>query len=120
MVEQKLTQLKPGMMKRRSQRLVLNVPVVVHRQPTEGPPFNEGTHTLVLSAHGALLSLTSHVAPEQTLVLQNAASGEEVVCRVVYTEKNLAGRPEVAVEFKQPAPRFWHIAFPPSDWTPTR
>ena len=120
MFEQKLSQLRPWTTKRRSQRLVLSVPVVVHRLPTEGAPFYEGTHTSVLSAHGALVDMASNVVPEQTLVLQNALSGEEVVCRVVSTEKKLTGRPQVAIEFKQPAPNFWHIAFPPPDWTPTR
>ncbi len=86
--------------------------------PKQGPPFYEGTHTLVVSAHGALLALAANVVPEQRLVLQNVMSGEEQECRVVFTDKKLAGPTEVAVEFTQPAPQFWHIAFPPVDWAP--
>jgi hypothetical protein len=26
------------------------------------------------------------------------------------------GKTEVGIEFLEPAPRFWHIAFPPEDW----
>jgi hypothetical protein len=120
MVEQRFSQLKPGPRTRRSQRLILSVPIVVHRVPKEGPPFYEGTHTLVVSAHGALLALAANVVPEQRLVLQNVMSGEEQECRVVFTDKKLAGPTEVAVEFTQPAPKFWHIAFPPADWVPSR
>jgi hypothetical protein len=94
----------------------MNVPIVVHRVPGERPPFYEGTHTLVVSAHGALLALAANVAPEQRLVLQNVLSGEEQECRVVLTERKLTGPAQVAVEFKRPAPNFWHIAFPPPDW----
>ncbi len=106
--------------KRRSARLAMNVPIVVHRATNEGPPFYEGTHTLVVSAHGALLALAANVAPEQRLVLQNVLSGEEEECRVVVAEKKLTGPAQVAVEFKRPAPKFWHIAFPPPDWAPYR
>ncbi len=96
----------------------MNIPIVVHRATKDAPPFYEGTHTLVVSAHGALLALAANVAPEQRLILQNVMSGEEQECRVVLTEKKLTGPKQVAVEFKQPAPSFWHIAFPPSDWAP--
>lgn len=110
-------QPKPRPRKRRSQRLVLSVPVVVHRLPKEGPPFNEGTRTLVVNAHGALIALTANVAHDQRLVLQNVLSGEEQECRVVFMEMKVTGPPEVAIEFKRSAPSFWHMAFPPPDWT---
>jgi hypothetical protein len=102
---------------RRSQRIDLNVPVVVHRPPRQGPQFYESTETLVVSAHGALMALTGTVAPKQRLLVQNTGSGEQQECHVVYVKKELTGPPQVAVEFIRPAPSFWHIAFPPADWT---
>jgi len=60
---------------RRSRRIDLDVPVVVHRPPNEGPRFSENTKTLVVNAHGALLALKGMVAPRQKLFLQNKASG---------------------------------------------
>lgn len=104
--------------KRRSQRLVLSVPVVAYRSQKLGLAFSEGTRTLVVSAHGALISLTAKVAADQTLLLKHALNGEEQECRVVFTQKKLMGPTEVGIEFRQPAPSFWHIAFPPIDWTP--
>jgi hypothetical protein len=103
--------------KRRSQRLALSVPVVAYRSQKLGLPFSEGTRTLMVSAHGALISLDAKVVADQSLVLKHELSGEEQECRVVFTEKKLMGPTEVGIEFRQPAPNFWHIAFPPSDWT---
>jgi hypothetical protein len=104
---------------RRSQRIELNVPVVVYRALGEGPQFYENTQTLVVSAHGALMVLTDLVAPRQRLLMQNPTSGENLECRVVSVKKELIGPPKVAVEFTRPAPGFWHLAFPPADWNPS-
>jgi hypothetical protein len=116
MSDQQLTEPKPWLSKRRSQRIALNVPVVVHRPAKDGPQFYESTQTLVVSAHGALVALVDLVAPKQRLLLQNADSGEQQECRVVYVEKVLMGPPRVAVEFTRPLASFWRIAFPPADW----
>jgi hypothetical protein len=102
---------------RRSRRIDLNVSVVVHRPPKEGPKFSESTKTLVVNAHGALLALKGMVAPRQKLFLQNTASGEQQECRVVSVNHELSGPPTVAVEFTKPAPSFWRVAFPPTDWS---
>jgi hypothetical protein len=117
MDDQKLTNTERWLKKRRSQRINLNVPVVVYSPAREGPLFYESTQTLVVSAHGALMALTAMVAPKQRLLVQNTASGEQRECRVVYVKKELTGPPQVAVEFTRPAQSFWHIVFPPDDWT---
>jgi hypothetical protein len=116
MDDQKLTNTKRWLKNRRSQRVELNLPVVVYRAPGEGPQFYENTQTLVVSAHGALMALSDMVAPRQRLLVQNPNSGEHLECRVVSVKKELIGPPKVAVEFTRPSPGFWHIAFPPADW----
>jgi hypothetical protein len=116
MYDQKPINTRRRLKNRRSQRIDLNIPVVVHRPPSEGPRFYESTQTLVVSAHGALMALTDLVAPKQRLFVQNTDSGEQQECRVVYVKRELTGPPKVAVEFTRPAPSFWHIAFPPADW----
>lgn len=116
MGDPRLTKTKRWLKNRRSQRINLDVPVVVSRPRREGPEFSESTRTLVVSAHGALMVLRGMVAPKQRLLLQNSGSGEQQECRVVYVNNELVGPPTVAVEFARPAPRFWHIAFPPSNW----
>lgn len=82
--QQLFVELNPWAKKRRSQRLALSVPVLAYRLAKEGPPFFEGTYTLVVSAHGALIGLATNVAPGQRLVLQHSLSGEEQECRVVF------------------------------------
>jgi hypothetical protein len=101
---------------RRSQRLMQSIPLVAYRPPRQSPPFFERTHTLVVSAHGALISLVTKVALGQRIVVQNAFSGDEQECRVVFTEKELIGPTKVGIEFQRPAPDFWRVAFPPLDW----
>jgi hypothetical protein len=117
MYDQKPTKTTLRLKGRRSQRIDLSVSVVVHRPRNEGPQFSENTKTLVVSAHGALVALKGMVAPKQRLLLQNTASGEQQECRVVSVNKDLTGPPTVAVEFAKPAPSFWRVAFPPSDWS---
>jgi hypothetical protein len=116
MHDQKLSDKVKWLKNRRSQRIDLNVPVVVYPPPNEGAQFYESTQTLVVSAHGALLALTDKVMPKQRLLVQNAESGEQEECRVVSVKKGMTGPPKVAVEFTRPAPSFWHLAFPPADW----
>ena len=116
MYDQKPAKTTLRLKSRRSRRIDLNVSVLVHRPPKEGPQFYESTKTLVVNAHGALLALKGMVAPKQRLFLQNTASGEEQECRVVSVNHELTGPPTVAVEFARPAPGFWRIAFPPADW----
>jgi hypothetical protein len=116
MHDQKLSQAVRWLKNRRSQRIELSVPVVVHRPPSDGPQFYEATQTLVVSAHGALMALTAMVATKQRLLVQNTGTGEQQECRVVYVKQEQTGPPRVALEFTQPAPSFWRIAFPPADW----
>jgi hypothetical protein len=63
MHDKKLTDSNRLSKNRRSQRIEMNVPVVVYRTRGEGPQFYENTQTLVINAHGALVALTDMVAP---------------------------------------------------------
>jgi hypothetical protein len=116
MLQQRFNLPNPWERMRRSQRLALSIPVVAYRYHKLGLPFSEGTRTLVVNAHGALISLTAQVEVDQRLVLKHALSSEEQECRIVFTEVKLTGPTEVGIEFHQPAPNFWGIAFPPADW----
>jgi hypothetical protein len=113
------TGAKRWLKNRRSERIELRVPVVIYRPAGEGPPFYENTQTLVVNAHGALIPLTALVATKQRLLLQNTNSGEQQECRVVSINHERTGPSKVAVEFTQPSPRIWRVAYPPADWTTT-
>lgn len=103
---------------RRSQRVLLSMPVKVRLPPENDPPLSEESHTLVVNAHGALIALMMNVQPGQTLVLKNRDSGEEQECRVVHVDRKQAEQNEVGILFARPAPHFWGVDFPPPDWKP--
>jgi hypothetical protein len=102
--------------KRRSQRLLLQVGVTVRREAVKGA-FTEETSTLVVNAHGALVALAAPAQSGETLFVVNRSTQEERHCRVVYLGPQADGKAQVGLEFVEPAPNFWHISFPPEDWS---
>jgi hypothetical protein len=107
----------PDANRRRSQRVILSVPVSVTGQGPKGK-FTEETKTLVVNAHGALVPLRAKVAQGQQLELKSVSNPEMQVCKVVYIGPTVQGQTQVGIEFTKPAPHFWHVAFPPENWTP--
>ena len=104
--------------RRRSQRVLMRVPVRVSGQAADGASFEEETHTLSISPHGALLVLTPAVQRGQRFILANLQTKAALECVVAHLER-LPGEPiQVGVEFSLPNPAFWRVAFPPKDWTP--
>ena len=101
---------------RRSQRVVARVRVRVIRRGSDDAAMSEDTHTLVINAHGALITLAMIVHPREVLFIRNLGSGHEQVIRVVRLGEKREAKREVAIEFASPAPRFWNIDFPPADW----
>jgi hypothetical protein len=103
---------------RRSQRVLLQIPIQVRAQFDGSVPLIEDTRTLEVNAHGALISLAMVVHAGQRLILRNWGSSEEQECRVVHTQERPMGKNEVGLAFLDPTPKFWNIDFPPLDWRP--
>lgn len=103
--------------RRRSQRVKIEIPLVVQTQADSRGPASEKTHTMVVNAHGALIALAMKVSIGQLLTITNAKTDEELDCHVAYIGPAQTEKPQVGIEFEKPAPRFWHIGFPPEDWT---
>ena len=101
--------------RRRSQRVLLQVAVLVRTDMPGGKRLQIQAFTLVVNAHGALIALAMNVHPNELLAIKNSNSAEVKQSRVVLVGEG-ASRSEVAIEFTEPAPRFWHIDFPPADW----
>ena len=102
---------------RRSQRILLAIPVRVSGKRANGSSFVEHAKTLIVNAHGALLQLEEPVREGQALSVRNVITGEETPCKVVDLSPGTNGVGEVGVEFAQPNPRFWRVSFPPADWS---
>ena len=105
--------------RRQSQRVCVSVDVVVLWRDSGGEPISEETKTLVVNAHGALLNLHTAVRIGDSINLKNATTQEEIACRVLNlgSSDKKSGMRTVGIEFVEPAARFWHISFPPADWT---
>lgn len=103
---------------RRSQRAFLSLGILVEGETPQGKLFEEETSTLAVSAHGALILLANDVAIQQKVQLIHKGTGQRQACRVAYRGSVHSSKTEVGVEFLSPAPRFWQIDFPPSDWNP--
>lgn len=108
----------PESARRRSERLLLQIPVLVYGKRENEEAFRERTHTLVINAHGALLTMTTPVALRQVIGLENVATGAERESAVVFVGERKDGHTHVGVEFLAPDPAFWNIKFPPVSWNP--
>jgi hypothetical protein len=104
--------------RRRSQRVLMTVPVRVSGQTGIASHFEEETRTVAISAHGALILVSTQVYRGQRLTLSNVQTKAALECVVAHVAKYQDAQPQVGVEFMLPNPIFWHVAFPPEDWTP--
>jgi len=104
--------------RRRSQRVLMKIPVRVTGQSDTGLFFEEETHTLSISTHGALIVVAAPVYRGQRFTLSNVQTKATLECVVVHIERLRGEQTQVGVEFMLPHPTFWRVAFPPKDWTP--
>jgi len=104
--------------RRRSQRVLMTIPIRVSGQSGAGLSFEEETHTRAISAHGALILASTQVHRGQRLTLSNVQTKAALECVVAHIDRRQKDHPQVGVEFTLPNPMFWHVSFPPKDWTP--
>jgi hypothetical protein len=99
---------------KKNQRLRLELPVFVYGRSTnsEPEPLHEMARSLVVYARGGVLVLGATVKLGQELLLVNPRSEAQAACRIVGFEPC---PPMVRLEFTQPVPGFWGVAFPPED-----
>ena len=106
------------MARRRSQRVLMQVAIRVRGNNAQGTAFEEETETLAINAHGALILLQVRLISGNKVLMQHKRTQEEQECKVVFLGPVRSGKSEVGLEFCQPRPSFWRVAFPPEDWTP--
>jgi hypothetical protein len=102
--------------RRRSQRVSLQVAVLVRTETPGGEQIQIQGFTSEVSAHGGSLELPFKLTANQKITLVNPHTGREIGCRVVTIE----GSPEswftIAFEFSERCPQFWPLSFVPKDW----
>src|SRR6266481_114467 len=70
--------------RRRSQRVLMTIPVRVSGQMGVGLPFEEDTYTVAISAHGALILVSTQVYRGQRLSLSNVQTKAALECVVAH------------------------------------
>ena len=104
--------------RRRSQRVLMQVPVRIHGKDAQGAPFDEETETLAINAHGALVLLQARLTSGSRIQLQHKRTEEQQECHVVFLGPVRGNKAEIGFEFSAARPQFWRVAFPPEDWNP--
>jgi hypothetical protein len=104
--------------RRRSQRVLMQVGVLIRGNDAQGKPFEEKTDTLAINAHGALVALKTRITSGSKLKMKHNMTEEDQECHVVFLGPVRDGKAEIGLEFSEPRPAFWRVTFPPEDWTP--
>ena len=111
-----MAETQTGQNRRRSERVMLHMPVQVLAENEERQQIRVEAKTLVVNAHGGLMKMKDHLHVGQSFLLTNPATGSEMSCRVVRVDESGVEDFHIAFEFDRPAPKFWPVTFPPPDW----
>jgi PilZ domain-containing protein len=96
--------------RRRAQRVLLRINVVVHvagKLPIQG-------HTHTVSASGAMIVMSEPLAEGTKVTVENTKTQNKVEAKVVRPPQTTSDGSLVPIEFSAPSPVFWNVFFPPS------
>ena len=96
--------------RRRTQRVLLRVPVILHLAGKS--PVHGNTHTV--SAGGAMIVVKDAINEGTKVTIENPATKAQIEGKVVRPPQLAADGLLVPIEFTTPSPTFWNIFFPPS------
>ena len=113
---QNVIEFATGADRRRSERLFLDVNLIVRGESVEREVFEEPTFTISVSAHGALVVMSTKVAIGQTLFLKDPATQKEMEGRVTRFGPLHGKEAQVGINFTQPTLMFWPAVFSPKSW----
>jgi hypothetical protein len=108
----------PGEERRRSQRVIIMVPVTLEMTKS-GKVVKVPAHTIAVNIHGAMVICRQSVDSETKVEIVNDRTREHTSARITRTPRQSAEGFLIPVEFVNPYPMFWQISFPPSNWKPT-
>ena len=101
--------------KRRSDRLMLTIPLQVLGTDARGKEFRDEARTITLNRHGARIHMTRPLARGQILMLTNLVGRRGAEFRVVGPLSPITAQGgEWGVEYCDPAENIWGIQFPPA------
>ena len=109
------TGLLSGEERRRSQRVIIRVPItLVMTQNNHATQIS--AHTVAVNIHGAMVVCPRSLDADTKMELVNGRTQEKIGSRVTRAPRESAEGFLIPVEFTSPSPNFWQISFPPANW----
>jgi hypothetical protein len=106
--------------RRRTLRVSLSIPVVVHGQTDLGEKFCVRAMTRSVNQQGALLVMDEPVVAGQMLMLVNENTNRSTETRVAHVRRERDGKLCVGLEFTNADSNFWKMTFPVPGARPLR
>jgi c-di-GMP-binding flagellar brake protein YcgR len=106
--------------RRRTLRVALALPVIIHGQNEMGEKFCARAVTYSVNQQGALVALEENVVPGQSLLLVNENTSRSAETRVAHIRRDREGKRLVGVEFVNKDEDFWKMTFPTPGARPLR
>jgi hypothetical protein len=106
--------------RRRTLRVSLSVPVIVHGQNDMGEKFCVRAMTRSVNQQGALLQMDEVVVAGQSLLIVNENTSRSIETRVAHVKRERDGKLFVGLEFVNPDTNFWKMTFPVPGARPLR
>jgi hypothetical protein len=103
---------------RRSERIRITIPIEVCGTRENGL-VRETATTLIVNAHGALISVAMPLVQGQGVWVTNLTTLKEIYSEIVSIGPIAGGKRQVAIRLALRSPHFWGISFPPKDWNAT-
>jgi hypothetical protein len=107
--------LAAGEDRRRSQRVIIHVPVTLVFTEN-GQSVRVSANTVAVNIHGAMIVCPRTIEADAAVEMINERTQEKVASRVTRAPRESSEGFLVPVEFTAPSPNFWQISFPPSNW----
>jgi len=106
--------------RRRTLRVAMALPVIVHGQNEMGEKFCVRAMTRSINQQGALLAMEEQVVPGQSLLIVNENTSRSMETRVAHVKRDRDGKMYVGLEFVNPDANFWKMTFPVPGARPLR
>jgi|SRR5580700_3974767 len=98
--------------RRRTLRVAMALPIVVHGQNDAGEKFCVRAITRSINKQGALLTMDEMVELGQPLLIVNENTSRSTEARVAHVRRERDGKLFVGLEFVNPEVNFWMMTFP--------
>ncbi|HYA61732.1 MAG TPA: PilZ domain-containing protein [Candidatus Sulfotelmatobacter sp.] len=106
--------------RRRTLRVSMALPVIVHGQNEMGEKFCIRAMTYSVNQQGGLVALEETVVPGQSLLIVNENTSRSAEARVAHVRRDRDGKLYVGLEFVNPDANFWKMTFPTPGARPLR